>query len=148
MDNHTIAVSKPPLLSVLSNYGSGSPAMPLYLSPMQTSYRPLLPIIDIISGQIFSTDPRGGLSLVIVRGEPRVFLPLDVHLGQDMTSWVQVPVVDTSARARRPSLGPSVGSPSSPTSPKTKRSSVFGWLGHKGGASMSMALRLIGKIDL
>jgi len=72
LDNHTIALTKPPLLTVLTNYGSGTPAIGIYLSPRQTAYKPLLPIIDILSNQIYST---------LVAGEPRVFLPLSVHRG-------------------------------------------------------------------
>ncbi|ORX34604.1 glycoside hydrolase superfamily [Kockovaella imperatae] len=140
IDNHTVSITKPPLLSTLSNYGSGSTAIPIYLSPLQTGYKPLLPVIDTISGQIFSTDPRGGLTIAIVRGEPRVFLPLCVHLGQaeGVTSWASMPLsVDTNIISKRPTLG-------SPSSPKAKRgtsmTNLFSWLGHgKGGSSMALA---------
>jgi len=81
LDNHTIALTKPPLLTVLTNYGSGTPAIGIYLSPRQTAYKSLLPIIDILSNQIYSTDPRGGITIPLVAGEPRVFLPLSVHRG-------------------------------------------------------------------
>src|SRR4051794_25216602 len=90
LNNHTIALSKPPFLGVLNNYGSSLPAIGVHVSPVQTSYKSLLPIIDVISGQILSTDPRGGLTVPIINGEPRVFLPLSVYRdpsGTAKESW-------------------------------------------------------------
>ena len=128
LDNHTLALSKPPLLSVLNNYGAAHPAMGIYVEPLQTSFKPLTPVVDVISGQIFSTDPRGGLTVTILGGEPRVFLPLSVY--RDPTNTA----VGTWKSAEKLHMDTNVGQktklPSSPTSPRrrTHRSmlSMFG----------------------
>jgi len=119
LDNHTLALSKPPLLSVLNNYGAALLVMGIYVEPLQTSFKPLTPVIDIITGQIFSTDPKGGLTVSIVGGEPRVFLPLSVYrdpTGTAVGTWlgVQKLHMDTS-------VGQKAKLPSSPTSPGRRR---------------------------
>ena len=130
INNRTLALSKPPLLSILTNYGSNVPAIGIYLSPQQTGYKPLLPIIDILTGQIHSTDPRGGLTIPIVAGQPRVFLPLSVHLGVvSKEVWASSSKVDQDTDAR-------VATPSSPAhKKKSSISSVISWLGVGGSKS-------------
>ena len=127
LNNHTIALTKPPLLSVLNNYGPAISAVAVYLSPHQTAYKPLLPIIDVLSGQIFSTDPRGGLTIPILMGEPRVFLPLAVYHGVTREEvWASAMRVDTDA------IGAVTAPPLSPGSTHRKRASlgaVISWLG-------------------
>lgn len=133
LNNHSIAISKPPLLSLLTNYGSLVPAIGIYLSPIQTGYKPLIPVIDVLSGQIFSTDPRGGLSVPVLRGEPRVFLPLDVYNDPSrvaMESWNNVVRLDIDAAVGNGVSAKSPKSPGSPLSPGTRKSrgfrSIFG----------------------
>ena len=143
MDNHTMILSKPPLLTMLNNYGSGSAAMVFYLSALQTGYKPLLPVIDVISGQVFATDPRGGLAVTIVRGEPRVFLPLSVSLGQE-GEWAATPLrVDPGGRRASTShVLPGTTSPKSPKPHKGRNSvgSVFSWMGNKGSQAAASAV--------
>ena len=72
----------------------------LYIPPNLTAYKPLIVVIDIISGQLLGTDQKGGLSVPIVNGEPRVFLPLSLHRGQEVAQgeWFKEPMtLDTSA---------------------------------------------------
>ncbi|WWC57906.1 uncharacterized protein I303_100441 [Kwoniella dejecticola CBS 10117] len=131
LGNHTIAVSKPPLLSVLTNYGSSVPAVGIHLSPQQTGFKPLLPVMDVLTGQIFSTDPQGGLTVSLVKGEPRVFLPLAVHRGlADKELWAAVPPplkidIHTSGR---------LGSPGSPGGHRLRPSlsGLMGWWSSSG----------------
>ncbi|WRT63429.1 uncharacterized protein IL334_000334 [Kwoniella shivajii] len=127
LDNHTIALSKPPLLSVLTNYGTSMAAIGMYLAPTQTSFKPMLPIIDVLSGQIFSTDPQGGLTVSLVNGEPRVFLPLSVQRGPaGKEKWAAIlPQTDLSSSSK-------ANSPGSPVSPGGHRlrpslSGIIGW---------------------
>lgn len=84
--NHTIVMSKAPLLSILNNHGSsschitgGARAIPMHIPPSQTGYKGLLPVINVLTGRIYSTDPYGGLTITIVRGEPLVFIPLILY---------------------------------------------------------------------
>nr|WRH23614.1 alpha-amylase [Naematelia aurantialba] len=119
--NHTLALSKPPLLSVFTNSGSAVAAVGVYVAPSQTGYKPLLPLIDVVSGQILSTDPRGGLTVPLVAGEPRVFLPLSLHRDPASTdAWAATPMrIDIGAGTKS---GPS--SPGSPRSAHWKRGSL------------------------
>lgn len=142
LNNHTLALNKSPLLSILNNFGSGSPVTGIYLSPQQTGYKPLLPVIDVLSEQLFSTDPRGGLTIPLISGEPRVILPLSVHRG--ITSkelWASVPPkLDLESLNRLPSpRSPGGGSPGSPGSHR-KRPSLTGmmsWLGGMRGTKLN-----------
>ncbi|ORY31951.1 glycoside hydrolase superfamily [Naematelia encephala] len=139
-NNHTIAISKPPLLSVVTNTGSHVPAVGIYMAPSQTGYKPLLPIIDVLSEQILSTDPRGGLTVPIVSGQPRVFLPLSLYRDKSSTeSWAPNPMridnIETGSKSGH-------GSPTSPTSPHAhwKRGSldrVFSFFGSVSGGAKS-----------
>ena len=139
LNNHSIALSKAPLLTLLSNYGSGTAAIGLYIPPSQTGFKPLLPIIDVLSGQILSTDPRGGLTVPVVGGEPRVFLPLGVYRGGDEASashWAARPMsIDTDVRLGGPVSPSSPTSPITPGSPPARRrnrnSMPFNWLSTK-----------------
>ncbi|RXK37283.1 hypothetical protein M231_05425 [Tremella mesenterica] len=103
LNNHTISISKPPLLTILTNSGSLSPTFVVHVPSMLTSYKPLLPVIDVISGQIFSTDPRGGLSVPLLNGEPRVFLPLNIHLGDGVKAelWKSTNKVEQQGQERK-----------------------------------------------
>jgi alpha-amylase len=133
LNNHSLALTKPPLLSVLTNYGSSIPATVLYIPPTQTGYKPLLPVIDVLTEQILATDPHGGLTVPIIAGQPRVFLPLAVHKNlATKEAWLGItpvkidtsvvtgqgegktPVTPGAAHRRTPSLG----------------HRVLSWLGH------------------
>ena len=123
LNNHSIAISKPPLLTILTNYGSSIPATGLYVTPAQTGLKPLLPVIDILTGQIFSTDPRGGLTVAIVAGEPRVFLPLAVYKnpsGVQVDSWMGGVKIDQVTSGRSGQSSPSSPNNQSPNSPRRR----------------------------
>lgn len=140
LNNQSIAIAKPPLLSILTNYGSTVPAVGLYVSSLQSSYKPLLPVIDIISGQIFTTDPRGGLAVPIVAGEPRVFLPLSVYTnpaGAVMESWYHVVKIDLNTNVN---TSPSLSlSPTSPLGPNRRRTrGMMSWLGSSKGKKLDL----------
>nr|XP_031863707.1 uncharacterized protein CI109_000959 [Kwoniella shandongensis]KAA5530779.1 hypothetical protein CI109_000959 [Kwoniella shandongensis] len=139
LDNHTIALSKPPLLSILTNYGSHSAAIGLHLSPEQTGFKPLLPVIDVVTNQIFSTDPRGGLTVTLVDGEPRVFLPLAVHRGiTSKDQWASVPLPKLELGELLGKRQSPLNSPGSPRS-HLKRPSLGGMMSwfSSGGKSTS-----------
>ncbi|WVO14907.1 hypothetical protein L204_102547 [Cryptococcus depauperatus] len=92
-DNHTLILSKAPLLTLLVNDGTPSNGAGgvrvVYLSPDKTGWKGSIAIVDVVTGQIFGTDPQGGLSVTIVNGSPRVFLPLSVHRGNSASSeWL------------------------------------------------------------
>lgn len=131
LNNQSIAISKPPLLTILTNYGSRIAAVGLYVTSLQSGYKPLLPVIDITTGQIFTTDPRGGLAVPIVAGEPRVFLPLSVHrdpAGTEMESWYHTVRIDVNSGLQAsPSLSVSPTSPLSPSKGRARR--MMSWLG-------------------
>lgn len=133
LNAHVMTSIKSPLLSVLNNYGSRTAPTAVYVAPAHTGYKPLLPVIDVISGHIYATDPRGGLSVPIVNGEPRIFMPLSIHRGQQLPSseWMgMAPVrVDTGEK-----MGSGQGAGAGPVSPKhAGKSPSFGrmmsWLG-------------------
>lgn len=131
LNNYSIALSKPPLLTVLTNYGSSVPAVGMYVAPAQTGFKGLLPVIDVISGQIFSTDPRGGLTVSIIAGEPRVFMPLSVYSDPAATivgSWASAIKIDTEVTTGNKSPRSSgVPSPSSPSAWRSRSiMSLFG----------------------
>ncbi|WVQ81037.1 hypothetical protein IAT38_003144 [Cryptococcus sp. DSM 104549] len=141
LDNHTIFLNKSPLLSILTNYGTGvsSPVHTFYLTPAQTGLKPLLPVIDVLSGQVFATDPQGGLAVPIVAGDARVFLPLAVHRGVvSKDAWVAVP----QPQPIKTKGGGRLQGPRSPGSPRGEGKrpgfgsmmSWFGGGGHGGGS--------------
>ncbi|BEI88484.1 uncharacterized protein CcaverHIS019_0112020 [Cutaneotrichosporon cavernicola] len=86
LDAHTAVIAKPPLVSIFTNTGSTARVRVYYLPAMLTTYAPSMAVVDALSGQIFATDPQGGLSVPIVSGEPRVFLPLGTWEGRKV-AW-------------------------------------------------------------
>lgn len=133
LNNHTTAISKPPLLSILTNYGAHSAPLSLYITSAQTGFKPLIPVIDVLSGHVISTDPRGGLSVPILGGQPRVFLPLSVHSGVSPKAEWQATFMGIDTKVRQ--AGPS--SPASPggTSMRLRPSlgGVISWFGSMSG---------------
>lgn len=125
-DTHSVLISKAPMLSVLTNYGASAPPKVYYIS--KTGYAPLIPVIDVLTGQVFATDPHGGLSVVILSGEPRVFLPLAIWEGRESV-WqavhnsVKAGVTQSTPPRQHPdTLQPETHSKSS------SFGSVFSWL--------------------
>ena len=68
-----LLVSKPPLVSVLSNRGS-SGATTLTLSSTSTSFPGSSKIVDAVSCDAFTTDSKGNLPITISNGMPRVLI--------------------------------------------------------------------------
>jgi alpha-amylase len=98
LNTHTAAISKGPFFTVLSNVGSRSPPVVLHVTSDKTGYKALMPVIDILSGHVYATDPKGSLTIVIIAGEPRVFLPLSIYRSQGIVpkeSWLAGLKVDT-----------------------------------------------------
>jgi alpha-amylase len=98
LNAHSVAISKGPVLTVLSNVGSRAPPIALHITSDKTGYKPLMPVIDVLSGHVYATDPKGALTVAIVAGEPRVFLPLAVYRSQGIVpkeSWLGGLKVDT-----------------------------------------------------
>lgn len=142
--NHTIVISKAPLLSILNNHGSSSPpsymtgaatAIPIYIPPSQTGYKGLVPVVNVLTGQIYSTDPYGGLTITIVRGEPLVFIPLILYHSPNPVEvpdneWKGVPINEkgkgkgSEGNEDRPEMRRR-WSPGGPRSPRMM--SGFGW---------------------
>lgn len=123
-DTHSVAISKAPMLSVLTNFGASSSPRAYYIA--RSGYAPLVPVIDVLTGQIFATDPHGGLSVVVLSGEPRVFLPLSIWEGKN-SAWQAVQNakgVTQSSPSRQHSV------PHQPESHSKSSSfgSMFGWL--------------------
>lgn len=127
LDPHTILIAKPPLVSILTNYGSRAPPRVYYLPAAATTFAPRMAVIDVLTGQVFATDPMGGLAVTVISGEPRVFLPLGVWEGRKSVVW-QVAQVEQQLR-------PAIGSPKRKTggastpghSRGSSRSSMFSW---------------------
>lgn len=90
LDAHTAALVKAPLVTVLTNVGIVSPPMVYYLPQTMTTFSPRMPVVDTLTGQIYATDPSGGLAVTIVTGEPRVFLPLMIWEGKQ-GPWQTIP---------------------------------------------------------
>lgn len=82
LDHHSVVIAKAPMVSILTNIGSAAPVKAYYLPSAVTSYAARMAVIDALTGQIFATDPQGGLSVPIVAGEPRVFLPMGLWEGR------------------------------------------------------------------
>jgi alpha-amylase len=92
-----------------------------------------MPVIDILSGQVCATDPKGSLTVAIVAGEPRVFLPLAVYRSQGIVpkeSWLGGLKVDTDVATLNGSGAKSPPSAHRKTS-SVGRSRMFGFFGSK-----------------
>ena len=137
ISSHIISIRNSPLLTVLNNLGTRSAPTVAYLPQAQTGYKPLLVVIDVISGQVLGTDQKGGLSVPIVNGEPRVFLPLALHRGQSVSvgEWYKEPMsLDWGNNVG--GGGGGSGSPGSPGRHTAKTPSfgrVMSWLGMGSG---------------
>lgn len=126
LDMHTAALVKPPLVSVLTNTGAGAAPRAYYLPGAFTTYAPLIPVVDVLTGTILATDPGGGIAVPIVNGEPRVLMPLSVWEGRG-AAW----------QSTREPISPAVASPQRRKGPRSSngghsrgssKSSVFSWL--------------------
>lgn len=126
-DSHTVVLAKPPMVTILTNFGSASPPRVYYLSTATTSYAPHMPVIDVLTGQVFATDPTGGLAVTVLSGEPRVFLPFGVWEGRKQPVWQNLHI---ESRPPIAAPGPSrkKSSASLTHSRTSSRSSVFSWL--------------------
>jgi alpha-amylase len=121
LNTHSVGISKGPFLSILTNVGSRAPPVVLYITSDKSGYKPLMPVIDILSGHVYATDPKGALTVAIIAGEPRVFLPLAVYRSQGIVPkevWLAGLKVDTEV-----ANGNGIG-PKSPTSAHRKHSSI------------------------
>lgn len=124
-DTHSVAISKAPMLSVLTNYGANSPPRAYYIP--KSGYAPLIPVIDVLTGQVFATDPHGGLAVVILSGEPRVFLPLSIWEGKN-SAWQAVQNTKSAIVQSSPPRQHSVPHQPESHSKSSSFGSVFGWL--------------------
>lgn len=133
LNTHTIALSKAPFLSILTNVGSRAPPVVLHIGPEKTGYKPLMPVIDVLTGHVYATDPKGALTVAIVAGEPRVFLPLAVYRSQGIVPkevWVGGGLkLDTDVMALNGAKSP--GSPHRKTPSQGGRGRMFGLFGNK-----------------
>jgi len=133
LNTHTVGISKAPFLTILSNVGSRSPPVVLHIGNDKTGYRPSMPVIDILSGHVYATDPQGSLTVVIIAGEPRVFLPLSIYRSQGIVpkeSWLAGLQVNTDLATLN-----AVGSKSPPSAHRKNnsigRGRMFGFFGSK-----------------
>lgn len=136
LDPKTAVLVKGPMVSMLTNSGSLVLPRVYYLPSAITGYAPKMPVVDVLTGQIFATDPSGGLAATIVAGEPRVFLPFSVFEGRKEVQW-QMSAADRIAAA--PAIGHghkrgagSISSGKTHSRTSSKGSSMFGWL--RGGS--------------
>lgn len=127
LDQHTALISKPPMVSILTNVGSAAPVRVYYLPSAVTTYGPRMAVVDALSGQIFATDPQGGLSVPIVSGEPRVFLPMSIWEGRQAV-WQSSAPLGIQDRTSAPLKKKSSSSHLSPTHSRgSSLSSMFSW---------------------
>ncbi|KLT46106.1 alpha-amylase [Cutaneotrichosporon oleaginosum] len=124
LDAHTAVFAKPPLVTILTNTGAASPVRVYYLPSALTTFAPRMAVVDALTGQVFATDPQGGLSVPIVSGEPRVFLPLGTWEGRQV-AW------QLSANAERERERAAIKHQNGGASPAHSRgsslSSMFSW---------------------
>lgn len=126
LDTHSVLLSKPPLATVLTNVGSRSTPLVYYLPSSATQYAPRMAVIDVLTGQIFATDPSGGLAVTLVAGEPRSFLPLGIWEGRPQVVWQAVQQHHGISSPGRKKA--STGSSTPGHSRGSSLSSMFGWL--------------------
>jgi alpha-amylase len=126
LDAHTAVIAKPPLVSILTNTGAAAPVRVYYLPSAVTTFAPRMAVVDALSGQIFATDPHGGLSVPIVSGEPRVFLPLGIWEGRQVAWQHSLPANGERERASLKHQK-SFGSTSPTHSRGSSLSSMFSW---------------------
>lgn len=126
LDAHSAVIAKPPMVSILTNAGSSAPVRIYYLPSAVTTYAPRMAVIDALSGQIFATDPQGGLSVPIVGGEPRVFLPMGLWEGRQVGWQASVPAA-VQDRASTPLRHKSSHGSSASHSRGSSLSSMFSW---------------------
>lgn len=131
LNTHTVALSKAPFLTILTNVGSRAPPVVVHVTPEKTGYKPLMAVIDVLSGHVYATDPKGALSVAMVAGEPRVFLPLAVFRSQGIVPkevWTGGLKLDTDVMAVNGAKSP----PSAHRkSPSVGRGRMFGFFGGK-----------------
>lgn len=92
-------------------------------------------VIDVLTGHVYATDPKGALTVVIVAGEPRVFLPLAVYRSQGIVPkeiWIGGLKIDTDTMAID-GVGNGVKSPGSAhrKTPSQNKGRMFGLFGSK-----------------
>ncbi|KAL1413653.1 hypothetical protein Q8F55_001431 [Vanrija albida] len=129
LDPKTAVLVKGPMVTMLTNSGSLVLPRVYYLTSAITGYAPKMPVVDVLTGQIFATDPLGGLATTIVAGEPRVFLPFSVFEGKKQVQW-QMSQADRIAAAPAVGQGHKRTGSGHKTHSRTssKGSSMFGWL--------------------
>ncbi|TXT15561.1 hypothetical protein VHUM_00064 [Vanrija humicola] len=129
LDPKTAVLVKGPMVSILTNSGSLVLPRVYYLPSAITGYAPKMPVVDVLTGQIFATDPSGGLAATIVAGEPRVYLPFSVFEGRKEVQW-QMSAADRVAAAQP--LGHkragSIASGKTHSRQSSRGSTMFGWL--------------------
>lgn len=116
------------MVSIVTNVGSAAPVRVYYLPSAVTTYAPRMAVVDALSGQIFGTDPQGGLSVPIVSGEPRVFLPMAIWEGRQ-AAWQASTSLGIQDRSSTPlKKKSSYSSQMSPTHSRgSSLSSMFSW---------------------
>jgi alpha-amylase len=72
----SIAISKLPLLALLTNVGSSGSSQNWNVN--NTGYQPNTVLTDVLSCNNVTTDANGGISVVVIGGVPQVYVSADL----------------------------------------------------------------------
>lgn len=75
LSSNELLISKPPLLTLLTNRGAAASSPSYTLTQAQHGYSPSTTILDAISCSNLTVDGSGNLQVAAVNGEPRVMIP-------------------------------------------------------------------------
>lgn len=82
-----LAVSKPPLLALLTNSGSSSTSQAVWSA--KKIYKANETLVDVITCRRFMADPSGGVQVQVVGGMPQVSHPLPgLNRAKRCRAWI------------------------------------------------------------
>ncbi|KAI5992456.1 glycoside hydrolase family 13 protein [Pisolithus albus] len=79
-DGHTLAVSKPPMLSLLTNAGQNFSSM-VHWNVTQSVFKSREQLVDVLTCRVHLSAENGGVEMVTTNGMPKVLMPVSVVKG-------------------------------------------------------------------
>ncbi|KAI6000939.1 glycoside hydrolase family 13 protein [Pisolithus marmoratus] len=79
-DGHTLAVSKPPMLSLLTNTGQNFSSF-VHWNVTQSVFRGREQLVDVLTCRVHLSAENGGADIVSIDGMPKVLMPVSVVKG-------------------------------------------------------------------
>ncbi|KAI6137178.1 glycoside hydrolase family 13 protein [Pisolithus sp. B1] len=80
-DGHTLAVSKPPMLSLFTNVGQGFSSV-VHWNITQSVFRSREQLVDVLTCRVHLSAENGGVDITSTNGMPKVWLPFRKTIGR------------------------------------------------------------------